>query len=64
MTFAKFSAAVCSLFSLIAYVQAVAIAVTPRDTVSPPILLPNFDTVWTVGQQAIVTWYVRLNLLD
>ena len=48
-------AAFLSLLCLICTANALAVA--PRDGVSPPIILPNFNTIWTVGQKEVVTWY-------
>ena len=31
----------------------------PRDVWSPTITSPQSDTVWTIGEEATVTWYVE-----
>jgi len=32
-----------------------------RDVWSPPVITPDSTTVWTVGEQVTVTWYVDHN---
>ncbi|KAF8912127.1 hypothetical protein CPB84DRAFT_1761327 [Gymnopilus junonius] len=55
----SFSSLIYTLFFLVFAVQATPLALEARnklDVFVPRIIEPNSDTVWTVGQEAIVVW--------
>ena len=45
-------------FALIAFVTfATALPLNKRDVFVPPVLYPNSETIWVVGDRHNVTWY-------
>ena len=54
-----------SLFSFMLSLFAVAFAlpIALRDVFVPPVTSPTTGTIWTIGSQQNVTWYVSQNTL-
>lgn len=51
-----------AFFSVISLSSAAPMILEQRDVYTPPVTYPKTGTVWTVGSQHNVTWYVPLLL--
>lgn len=56
----KFTNYLTTLFSITLATLAFALPIVQRDVWDPTVILPSSTTVWVIGQQEPVTWYVRL----